>query len=48
MYCYLERELFKYNIDLREGTKSSNSRKAIDAIINSEEGKEAGLTKMKE
>jgi hypothetical protein len=44
----LERELFKYNIDLREGTRSSNSRKAIDAIVNSKEGKEAGLTKMKD
>jgi hypothetical protein len=28
----LERELFKYNVDLREGTKASNTRKAIDAI----------------
>jgi hypothetical protein len=44
----LERELFKYNIDLREGTRSSNSRKAIDAIVNSKEGKEAGLSKMKD
>jgi hypothetical protein len=26
----LERELFKYNVDLREGTKASNTRKAID------------------
>jgi hypothetical protein len=42
----LERELFKYNIDLREGTKASNTRKAIDAIANSNEGKAAGLTKM--
>ena len=42
----LERELFKYNIDLREGTRSSNSRKAIDAIVNSKEGKTVGLTKM--
>jgi hypothetical protein len=32
-YLLLERELFKYNIDLREGTRSSNSRKAIDAIV---------------
>ena len=42
----LERELFKHNIDLREGTRSSNSRKAIDAIVNSKEGKAVGLTKM--
>jgi hypothetical protein len=42
----LERELFKHNIDLREGTKSSNTRKAIDTIINSKEGKATGLTKM--
>jgi hypothetical protein len=46
-YLLLERELFKYNIDLREGTRSSNSRKAIDAIVNSKEGKAVGLTKMK-
>ena len=45
-YLLLERELFKYNIDLREGTRSSNSRKAIDAIVNSKEGKTVGLTKM--
>jgi hypothetical protein len=44
----LERELFKYNIDLREGTKASNTRKAIDAIANSEEGKAVGLAKMKD
>jgi hypothetical protein len=44
----LERELFKYNIDLREGTKASNTRKAIDTIVNSKEGKEAGLVKMKD
>jgi hypothetical protein len=44
----LERELFKYNIDLREGTKAVNTRKAIDAIVNSKEGKEAGLVKMKD
>jgi hypothetical protein len=42
----LERELFKYNVDLREGTKASNTRKAIDAIVASKEGKEAGLAKM--
>ena len=42
----LERELFKHNIDLREGTKAANTRKAIDTIANSKEGKEAGLTKM--
>jgi len=42
----LERELFKYNIDLREGTKAANTRKAIDTIVNSKEGKEAGLSKM--
>jgi len=42
----LERELFKYNVDLREGTKASNTRKAIDIIVNSKEGKEAGLSKM--
>jgi hypothetical protein len=42
----LERELFKYNVDLREGTKASNTRKAIDVIVNSKEGKEAGLSKM--
>ena len=42
----LERELFKYNIDLREGTKAANTRKAIDVIVNSKEGKEAGLSKM--
>lgn len=42
----LEHELFKYNIDLREGTKASNTRKAIDTIANSKEGKEAGLSKM--
>ena len=44
----LERELFKYNVDLREGTKAANTRKAIDAIVNSKEGKEAGLSKMKD
>ena len=42
----LERELFKYNVDLREGTKAANTRKAIDAIVASEEGKAAGLAKM--
>jgi hypothetical protein len=42
----LERELFKYNIDLREGTKASNTRKAIDTIVSSEQGKASGLTKM--
>jgi hypothetical protein len=42
----LERELFKHNIDLREGTKASNTRKAIDAIVSSEEGKSSGLAKM--
>jgi hypothetical protein len=42
----LERELFKYNIDLREGTKASNTRKAIETIANSEAGKSSGLTKM--
>jgi hypothetical protein len=42
----LERELFKYNVDLREGTKAANTRKAIDIIVNSKEGKEAGLSKM--
>ena len=42
----LERELFKHNIDLREGTKASNTRKAIEAITNSEAGKASGLTKM--
>jgi hypothetical protein len=42
----LEQELFKYNIDLREGTKTANTRKAIDTIINSKEGKEVGLSKM--
>ena len=45
-YLLLERELFKHNIDLREGTRSSNSRKAIDVIVNSKEGKAVGLTKM--
>jgi len=45
-YLLFERELFKHNIDLREGTRSSNSRKAIDAIVNSKEGKAVGLTKM--
>jgi len=44
----IERELFKHNIDLREGTKASNTRKAIDAVVNSKEGKESGLTKMKD
>ena len=44
----LERELFKYNIDLREGTKAANTRKAIDTIVNSQEGKAAGLSKMKD
>lgn len=44
----IERELFKHNIDLREGTKASNTRKAVDAIVNSKEGKEAGLAKMKD
>ena len=29
----IERELFKHNIDLREGTKASNTRKAIDSKI---------------
>ncbi len=42
----LERELFKHNIDLREGTKASNTRKAIETITNSEIGKSSGLTKM--
>jgi len=42
----LERELFKYNIDLREGTKAANTRKAIDTVASSEQGKAAGLTKM--
>jgi hypothetical protein len=42
----LERELFRHNIDLREGTKASNTRKAIEAIANSEAGKASGLTKM--
>jgi hypothetical protein len=42
----LERELFKHNIDLREGTKASNTRKAIEAIANSEVGKSSGLAKM--
>jgi hypothetical protein len=42
----LERELFKHNIDLREGTKASNTRKAIDTIASSQPGKEAGLAKM--
>jgi hypothetical protein len=42
----LERELFKYNIDLKEGTKASNTRKAIEAIANSEDGKSSGLAKM--
>jgi hypothetical protein len=42
----LERELFKHNIDLREGTKASNTRKAIDTIASSQPGKESGLTKM--
>jgi hypothetical protein len=44
----IERELFKHNIDLREGTKAANTRKAIDSIVNSKEGKEAGLSKMKD
>jgi hypothetical protein len=44
----LERELFKYNVDLREGTKAANTRKAIDAIVASKEGKEVGLAKMKD
>ena len=42
----LERELFKYNVDLREGTKAANTRKAIETIANSEDGKSSGLTKM--
>lgn len=42
----LERELFKHNIDLREGTKAANTRKAKEAILNSPEGKEAGLSQM--
>jgi hypothetical protein len=42
----LERELFKYNIDLREGTKASNTRKAIETLANSEAGKASGLAKM--
>jgi hypothetical protein len=42
----LERELFKHNIDLKEGTKASNTRKAIDIIASSEAGKSSGLTKM--
>jgi hypothetical protein len=42
----LENELFKYNIDLREGTKASNTRKAIETITNSEVGKSSGLAKM--
>jgi hypothetical protein len=42
----LERELFKHNIDLREGTKASNTRKAIESIANSEAGKSSGLAKM--
>jgi len=45
-YLLLERELFKHNIDLREGTRAANTRKAKEAILNSPEGKEAGLTQM--
>jgi hypothetical protein len=45
-YLLLERELFKHNIDLREGTKAANTRKAIDTIASSQQGKEAGLAKM--
>jgi hypothetical protein len=44
----LEREMFKYNIDLREGTRAANARKAIDTIASSEEGKSVGLAKMKD
>ena len=44
----LERELFKYNVDLREGTRAANARKAIDIIASSEEGKSVGLVKMKD
>jgi len=44
----LERELFKYNIDLREGTRAANARKVIDTITSSEEGKSVGLAKMKD
>jgi hypothetical protein len=42
----LERELFRHNLDLREGTKASNTRKAVDALVSSGEGKSLGLTKM--
>ncbi len=44
----LESILRKLNFDIsiNEGTKASNTRKAIDIIINSKEGKESGLTKM--
>ena len=34
------------SISLKEGTKASNTRKAIDVIINSQQGKEHGLNKM--
>ena len=34
------------SISLKEGTKAANTRKAKEALINSPEGKEAGLTQM--
>ena len=42
----LERELFRHNLDLKEGTKASNTRKAIDTLVSSEGGKVLGLAKM--
>ena len=34
------------SLSIKEGTKASNTRKAKEALINSPEGKEAGLTQM--
>ena len=34
------------SISLKEGTKAANTKKAKEALINSPEGKEAGLTQM--
>ena len=36
------------SLSIKEGTKASNTRKAKEAILNSSEGKEAGLVQMKD
>ena len=36
------------SLSIKEGTKASNTRKAKEALLNSPEGKEAGLVQMKD